>query len=101
MNVTLAVLGLGGGELLLIFAVILILFGAKKIPEFAKGIGQGMKEFKKASREVSDELQSAMDVDSTPTPRPSAKSISQSSSEHSTSGESASTSHATASVPKS
>ncbi|MSU21885.1 MAG: twin-arginine translocase TatA/TatE family subunit [Pedosphaera sp.] len=101
MNATLAVLGLGGGELLLIFAVILILFGAKKIPEFAKGIGQGMKEFKKASREVSDELQSAMDVDSNPAPRPSTKSISQSSAELPASEQSASTSHASASVPKS
>ena len=84
MNVTLAVLGLGGGELMLIFAVILILFGAKKIPEFAKGIGQGMKEFKKASREVSDELQSAMDVDSTPPPRPPTISIPQSTPEQTT-----------------
>ena len=84
MNVTLAVLGLGGGELMLIFAVILVLFGAKKIPEFAKGIGQGMKEFRKASREVSDELQAAMDVDSTPPPRPPTKSIAQSTPEQPT-----------------
>ncbi len=81
MNLTLAVLGLGGGELILISAVILILFGAKKIPEFAKGIGQGMKEFKKASHEVSDELESAIDVDSTPPSRPSKKSNPQSTAE--------------------
>jgi len=96
MNVTLAVLGLGGGELMLIFAVILILFGAKKIPEFAKGIGQGMKEFKKASREVSDELQSAMDVDSTPPPRPPTKSIPQSTTEETT----PTTAHDSTSLPK-
>jgi len=42
---------MSGGELLLIAAVILIMFGAKKIPDFAKGLGQGIKEFKKASRE--------------------------------------------------
>ena len=82
MNAILAVLGLSGGELILIFAVVLVLFGAKKIPEFAKGLGQGMKEFKKASREISDELQNAVDVDSAPPPRPATKTIPQSS-EHS------------------
>jgi len=50
---------LGGTEVVLILAVILILFGAKKIPELAKGMGQGIKEFKKATREVTDELQNA------------------------------------------
>ena len=50
----------GGGEIVLILAVVLILFGAKKLPELAKGLGQGIKEFKKATREVSDELNSAM-----------------------------------------
>ena len=56
MNTSLAVLGMGGGEMVLVFAAILVLFGAKKIPEFAKGLGQGIKEFKKASREVTDEF---------------------------------------------
>jgi sec-independent protein translocase protein TatA len=49
---------MGGGEMVLVFAAILVLFGAKKIPEFAKGLGQGIKEFKKASREVTDEFNS-------------------------------------------
>ena len=39
----------GGWEIVLILAVVLILFGAKKLPELAKGLGQGIKEFKKAS----------------------------------------------------
>jgi sec-independent protein translocase protein TatA len=50
----------GGWEIVLILAVVLILFGAKKLPELAKGLGQGIKEFKKATREVSDELNNAM-----------------------------------------
>jgi sec-independent protein translocase protein TatA len=58
---------LGGWEVVLIFAVILILFGAKKLPELARGLGQGIKEFKKATREVTDEIQSA--ADDTPSPR--------------------------------
>jgi len=41
---------LGATEILLILVVIVLLFGGRKIPELMKGIGQGMKEFKKASR---------------------------------------------------
>lgn len=54
---------LGGWEIILILAVVLILFGAKKLPELAKGLGQGIKEFKKASSEVTSELQRAADTD--------------------------------------
>ena len=62
MNTFLAAF-LGGWEIVLILAVVLILFGAKKLPELAKGLGQGIKEFKKASNEVTSELQRAADVD--------------------------------------
>ena len=54
-----AIFNMGGGELVLIFAVVLLLFGAKKLPELARGLGQGIKEFKKASNEVTEELQRA------------------------------------------
>lgn len=47
---------LGGGEIILILLVVLILFGAKKIPELAQGIGKGMREFKKALNDVQDEV---------------------------------------------
>ena len=50
---------LGAGEIILILLVILILFGAKKIPELAKGLGKGMSEFKKGLREVEDEIKNA------------------------------------------
>ena len=40
--------GLGPWEIILILAVVLVLFGAKKLPELAKGMGQGIKEFKKS-----------------------------------------------------
>jgi sec-independent protein translocase protein TatA len=49
----------GGWQVIVIVAVILILFGAKKIPELAKGLGQGIREFKKATKEVTDEIQNA------------------------------------------
>lgn len=63
-----ALFNLGGPEILLVLAVILIMFGAKKIPDLAKGLGQGIKEFKKATREVTDEIQNA--ANSTPLPPP-------------------------------
>jgi len=61
MNTTLAVLGLGGGELVLVLVVVLILFGAKRIPEFAKGLGKGINEFKKASRDVQEEIERSVE----------------------------------------
>jgi sec-independent protein translocase protein TatA len=46
---------LGTTELLLILLVILIFFGSKKIPELAQGLGKGIREFKKAAREIEDD----------------------------------------------
>ena len=66
MNVMFALFNLGGGEIILILALVLILFGAKKLPELARGLGQGIKEFKKATRDVTDEIQSSMDEPSPP-----------------------------------
>ena len=51
----------GGWEVVMILAAFLILFGAKKVPELMGGLGKGIKEFKKATREVTDETNSAMD----------------------------------------
>jgi len=52
-----AILGLSGTELIIVLVAVLVLFGAKKIPEFAKGLGKGINEFKKASREVTDSIE--------------------------------------------
>jgi sec-independent protein translocase protein TatA len=49
---------LGPTEIILILAVILIFFGAKKIPELARGFGRGIREFKEASREIQSEIDS-------------------------------------------
>jgi sec-independent protein translocase protein TatA len=70
MNEMFAIFNLGGGEIIVILAVVLILFGAKRIPELAKGMGQGIKEFKKATREVTDEIQNSANY--TPPPPPPA-----------------------------
>lgn len=56
---------LGGGELFLILIVVLVLFGPKKIPEIAQGIGKGMREFKKALKDVEDDI-SLTDKNETP-----------------------------------
>jgi len=48
-------LGLGTQELLIVLLVVVLLFGAKKLPELARGMGQGLKEFKQAAKEVQRE----------------------------------------------
>ena len=49
-------MSLGPTEIILIIAVMLLLFGGRKIPELMRGLGQGMKEFKKASRVEDDDV---------------------------------------------
>jgi len=68
MNTTLALMGMGPGEVVVIGLFILVLFGAKKIPEFARGLGLGIKEFKKASSEVTNEIHNAMNQETPPPP---------------------------------
>jgi sec-independent protein translocase protein TatA len=51
--------GLGTQEIILICIVILVLFGAKKIPDLMSGLGKGIKEFKKASKDIETEITSA------------------------------------------
>ncbi len=48
---------LGMQELIVIFLIIIVLFGAKKIPELARGLGRGIREFKDASKEIKDEIE--------------------------------------------
>ena len=59
--------GLGGSEVLLILAVFLVFFGAKRIPELARGLGKGIREFKDATKEITREIEdSVSDVDKKP-----------------------------------
>ena len=50
----------GGSEWVVIFLAILLLFGAKRLPELAKGLGKSIREFKKATSEVEDNIREAM-----------------------------------------
>ena len=52
---------LGTVEILIILLIVLLLFGAKKLPEFAKGLGKGIKEFKKASSDIKEEVDKVVD----------------------------------------
>ena len=54
-------MGLGPWEIGLIILVVIILFGGKKLPELARGLGLGLREFKKATREIKDEVKSVTD----------------------------------------
>ena len=48
--------GMGHWELLIIFVIVLLVFGAKRIPEMAQGMGRGIREFRKAVHDVQDEI---------------------------------------------
>jgi len=48
---------IGMGEILLIIGFIVVFFGAKKIPEIAKGLGSGIREFRKAARDIREGVQ--------------------------------------------
>lgn len=57
MNTSLAFIGgLGGQEMIIIFLIVLLLFGAKKLPELARGVGKSMGEFKKAREDFEREI---------------------------------------------
>jgi sec-independent protein translocase protein TatA len=56
-------MNVGGQEVLFILLIVLLLFGAKKLPELARGMGSAIKEFQKAKDEFSDELHSAAKTD--------------------------------------
>lgn len=59
------IMGLGPGELVVILIILLVLFGGTKLPQLAKGLGQSMKEFKKAAKDD--------DHEEKPAPAPEAK----------------------------
>lgn len=57
--------GIGGPELLMVMVIVLILFGGKKLPEFAKGLGKSMREIKKATSGVEEEFKRAIEEEPT------------------------------------
>jgi len=54
----------GGLEIVVILFIVLILYGGKKLPELARGLGEGIKEFKKASNDVKEDIKKEIDLSS-------------------------------------
>jgi len=65
--------GMGPWELLVVFLVILLLFGAKRLPEIAQGMGKGIKEFRKAMKDTTGEIKSSLDEEPSPPSKPAEK----------------------------
>ncbi len=63
MSLIATFMNLAGPDLIVILLIILVLFGAKKLPELARGMGQAVKEFQKAKDEFGDELNKAAKTD--------------------------------------
>jgi len=61
--------GIGWQEILVILLVVLILFGAKRIPEIARGLGHGIRDFRSAVKDSADEIKKIGDPDSDDKPR--------------------------------
>jgi sec-independent protein translocase protein TatA len=55
--------GIGMPELLVVLFLVILLFGAKKIPELARGLGKGIREFKDASKEIKNEIEKGVNDD--------------------------------------
>ena len=53
----------GPWEIFIVLLIVLLVFGGKKLPEIAKGLGKGLEEFKKASKEVTDEINKTTEED--------------------------------------
>ena len=60
---------LSAPELIIIFLIVLLLFGAKRLPGLFKSLGQSVKEFKKATSGIEEDIRTAMDSEDEPTPR--------------------------------
>lgn len=63
VSLTTIAFGIGMPELVIIFFVLLLLFGAKRLPELARGMGKAMNEFKRASSEVEKEFKNTLEED--------------------------------------
>jgi len=76
MNTLAFLQNINGPEILLIFLIVLLLFGAKRLPELSKSLGKSIREFKKATSEIEDDIRTAMDEEPakpkppTPAPKP-------------------------------
>ena len=76
MNTLAFLQNINGPEILLIFLIVLLLFGAKRLPELFKSFGKSIREFKKATSEIETDIRTAMDEEpEKPKPTPAAKQV--------------------------
>lgn len=66
MNNLMVLLNIGGQEILIILLIVLVLFGGRKIPELMKGLGKGVREYKKAMNSVEDDVNGNPEPDKQP-----------------------------------
>ena len=59
-------LNIGGQEILIILLIVLVLFGGRKIPELMKGLGKGVREYKKAMNSIEDDLNGTTEAENRP-----------------------------------
>src|ERR1700732_3604729 len=80
MSVLASFMNLAGPDLIVLLVIILVLFGAKKLPELARGMGQAVKEFQKAKDEFSDEVpkEGKADAPATPPAQPPSSTVARS-----------------------
>lgn len=60
--------GLGGTEIVIVLLIVLVLFGARRLPELGKGLGQGIREFRKASHQVRNDREGSLEDEASPPP---------------------------------
>jgi len=85
MSLLASFMNLAGPDLIVILLIVLVLFGAKKLPELARGMGQAVKEFQKAKDEFNDELHKAGKSDTQiakPEPKPAESTVARSDSQN-------------------
>src|SRR5438046_8233851 len=102
MSLIASFMNLAGPDLIVILLIILVLFGAKKLPELARGMGQAVKEFQKAKDEFNDELHKAGKPDtqiSKPDVKPAESTVARSNSESAASATTTTPQPATAVTP--
>lgn len=90
MNTLAFLQNINGPEILLIFLIVLLLFGAKRLPELFRSFGKSIREFKKATSEIEDDIRTAMEEEpEKPAAKPAAKQVEAQSSVEETSTEKA------------
>jgi sec-independent protein translocase protein TatA len=102
MSLLASFMNLAGPDLIVILLIILVLFGAKKLPELARGMGQAVKEFQKAKDEFNDELHKAGKPDTQiakPDVKPAESTVARSNSESAASATTTTPQPATAVTP--